>query len=328
MTRCPPTPVRAGVVGVGSIGQHHARNYANLSGAELVGVVDTDVDRAAGVAEEYGTTACSLDELFASVDAVSVAVPTTHHHQVASTAIDRGVHVLVEKPLASSREECLDLIARARANGVTLQVGHVERFNPAVEALGDIVADLDLIAVEAHRLGPPLSREMDDTAVLDLMIHDIDVVLSLVDEPVVSVDARGVLDNQHVTATLSFENGVIATLTASRVTQQKVRQLSVTAADCRVNTDYTDQSVMIHRQSVPEYVENWDSISYRSQSVIELPTIETGEPLERELVSFLDSVRSGDPPVVTGEDGYRAFELAMEIDRIARGDEQLQSQVP
>ncbi|MFW5964940.1 MAG: Gfo/Idh/MocA family oxidoreductase, partial [Natronomonas sp.] len=194
--------------------------------------------------------------------------------------------------------------------GVTLQVGHVERFNPAVQAVSEFADELDIVALEAQRLGPPVDRAGDDGAVMDLMIHDIDIALSLLGESVVDVRTTGTADGEHVTSMLTFEGGSVATLTASRITQKKVRTLALTAEDCRVDVDYTSQDVTITRQTTPEYIEANGGLRFRSETVVERPTVKNGEPLKAELASFVDCVRTGTPPEVTGEDGLRALEVA------------------
>jgi predicted dehydrogenase len=312
----------AGVVGVGSMGRHHARVYDQLPGVRLAGVADADEESARDLAAEYRTTAMDTGALLDAVDAVSVAVPTEYHYSICRESIDRGVPTLVEKPFVEHLDQGRDLVARAERRGVPLQVGHIERFNPAVETLAEVVDDLDVVALAADRLGPPVDREITDDAVLDLMIHDIDVLLSVVDAPVESVSAAGAPDDPYVTATFTFENGVVATLTASRVTQQKVRELSISARDCRVVVDYLDQSVELHRDSMPEYVETGEGVRYRHSSVIERPTVDSGEPLYNELESFLQAIRTDSEPQVTGEDGLRAIELARAVVEAADRDEQ------
>jgi predicted dehydrogenase len=312
-----PEPVRVGVVGVGSMGANHARVYRELPEADLRGVADADADRATEVADQYGTRAVPRAELLGEVDAVSIAVPTRYHYDLTREAIDREVGVLVEKPFVEDPHEGRRLVARAAAAGVPLQVGHIERFNPAVEVLGEVVSGRDLIAVEARRLGPPVGRNVGDGVVLDLMIHDLDVLLSLVDSEVCHVDAAGTRDNQYVAANVCFVDGTVGTLTASRLTQEKVRKLSVTTEDSQVNLDYIDQSVHIHRNSAPAYVESDESVRYRNESVVERPMVESGEPLRRELAAFVECVRTGERPAVTGEDGLAVLELAREIDGLA-----------
>jgi predicted dehydrogenase len=305
---------KAGVVGVGSMGQHHARVYDELPAVELAGVADADEDRAAVTATKYGTEAMDQTALLDRCDAVSVAVPTRYHYAVAAEAIDRGVNVLVEKPFVSDLSRGRELVEMAREQGVALQVGHVERFNPAVQALADIVPDLDVIAVDVQRLGPPVDRDTNDGVVLDLMIHDIDVVLSTIGSQVTSVSAMSARDRDHVTAQLGLSDGVVVDLTASRVTQEKVRRLAITAGECRVNVDYEAQSVQIHRHSVPEYYESGGDLRYRHESIIERPTIENGEPLRAELEAFVDAATTGSRPPVTGEDALAALDVARRID--------------
>lgn len=317
--------VAAGVVGVGEMGRHHARVYAELTGVDLVGVTDADGERAAETAARYDTQATDRASLFEAADAVSVAVPTEYHHEVASAALDAGVSVLVEKPFVRDPHEGWDLVDRAREAGLTLTVGHVERYNPAVAALADLAPNLDPIGVGARRLGPSLDgdREVRDAVGLDLMIHDIDVVRSVVDlaggdpDDARVIHARGAEGGSYAAALLDVD-GVVATFTASRCTQRKVRDLQITARDCWVSLDYTDRSLRIHRQSFPEYVAADGDLQYRHESVTERPTVENGEPLARELKTFVAAVRGEETPPVTGVDGIRAVELAREVDRVAR----------
>jgi predicted dehydrogenase len=318
-------PVETGVIGVGSMGRHHARVYRELPETSLVGVADADPDAAAEAADTYETAAMGIEELLDSVDAVSVAVPTPYHYETARSAIDRGVNVLIEKPFVESLDAGRELIDRARERGVALQVGHIERFNPATRALTEIVPDLDVIAVDAKRLGPPLDRELETSAVLDLMIHDIDVLLALLGGETTVEEAAGAANDQYVTATAEFDD-VICTLTASRVTQRKVRELSITAEECQVHVDYISRSVQIHRHSIPEYIEKNGDVRYRHENIVEHPTVDNGEPLKKELASFVQSAVDGTDPVVTGEDGLRALELAREIEAAATQSERVTPQ--
>ena len=299
------------------MGRHHARVYAESPNAELVGVSDVDEENAAAVATEYGTRAMSTGALLDAVDAVSVAVPSRYHRPIASEALDAGVHALVEKPLATTTADAAALVDAANAAGVILQVGHIERFNPAVRTVSEFVDDLDLIAVDARRLGPPVEdgRDVGDGVVLDLMIHDLDVLLSLVGSPVADVTAAGSPDDQYVAATLGFENDVVGSLTASRVTQRKVRELTLTARECIVTVDYIDRSVTIHRRTRPEFLVNDGDLRYRSEQVVERPTVDNGEPLKKELDAFLDAVQNGTEPVVSGQDGVNALSLAHRVKR-------------
>jgi predicted dehydrogenase len=308
----------AGVIGVGSMGHHHARVYGELSGVDLAGVTDVDEETAETVASEFGTTAMERGELLDAVDIVSVAVPTPYHYETVLACIEQDVDVLVEKPFVDDMERGHTLATRAREAGVTLQVGHIERFNPATRVLADIVPDLDVVAIDIDRLGPPVDREGNDSVVMDLMIHDIDILLSLVDADIESLSANA-HDERHANAQFAFDDGSIASLTASRLTQQKVRQLSVTAQSCRVNVDFISQTVEIHRHSVPEYVESDGNVRYRHESVVERPIVENGEPLKGELEAFVTAVRDGSEPIVTAEDALHVLEIVQEIETVAFG---------
>ncbi len=309
------TPLRVAAIGVGHLGRHHARILSSLPGASLVGVVDVKRDRAAEIAESFQTTAFTdYRDLFGRVDAVSIAVPTQAHLEIAAPFLDRGVPVLVEKPLARSVEEADQLIALAAARGTVLAVGHTERFNPAVAAASPHLRDPRF--VEVHRLGTFPERSLDIDVVFDLMIHDLDIVLSLVDGPVASVEAVGVpvltgrVDIAN--ARLRFENGCIANITASRISRDRVRKIRFFQRDAYVSIDYAAQEVEMYRLVRGEAAR---------------PGIEGGkidvpreEPLVRELSDFLDAVRTGRAPLVTGQDGRRALELAQRItDRMAAG---------
>jgi predicted dehydrogenase len=327
MSESDQPPLRVGVIGVGSMGQNHVRVYRELPETKLVGLYDADHERSEDVADAFGTDAFELDELLDAVDAVSIAVPTPYHYETARECIDAGVDVLVEKPFVEDLENGRRLIEFADQRDVILQVGHIERFNPAVMTLMDLIDDLDIIALDAQRLGPPLERDIEDTAVMDLMIHDLDILLSILDEEVEQVYAAGTRQSNYATATIQTSSGRIGELTASRVTQQKVRQLAVTATEARVNVDFGSQSVEIHRHSLPEYVEVDGGVRNRYESVVERTMVPNGEPLRHELESFFSAVRSGTEPEVTGEDGLSFIQVAQAIER-ATGEPARLPEVP
>ncbi|WP_049899983.1 Gfo/Idh/MocA family protein [Halococcus agarilyticus] len=322
-------PLRVGVIGVGSMGQNHARVYSELPTVELVGIADADADRACDVAARHDTRAMDRCDLVGAVDAISIAVPTAHHYEVARECITAGVHVLVEKPFVAEPAEGHELVSLADEHDVTIQVGHIERFNPAIRALSDILDGREIIAVDARRLGSPREREIKDGAVMDLMIHDIDVTLSLVDDDLDLVNAVGTQGGRYVDAQLRFDDGIVASLTASRVTQRKVRELTITTRDSWIVVDYIDRSIEIHRQSAERYEPSDDArhTKFHSQvwrrgiesneGIIEQPMVGGGEPLKKELAAFVDCVETGDEPVVTAADGLRALEVARTIDRLA-----------
>ncbi len=309
--------ISVGVIGVGSMGAHHARAYTELPQTTLVGIADQDTDAANSVATEYGTQVLAQSALLDRVDAVSIAVPTAAHAEVARSAIDVGVDILIEKPFVRDPAVGRDLIERATENDVLIQVGHVERFNPAIQTLSDVLADRDVIAVDARRLGPPVDRSIDRSVAYDLMIHDVDILLALLEGAPQSISAVGCHDNRHVTSTLQFDQEIVGTVTASRLTQQKVRECWITASDCLVVVDYIEQTVQIHRHSVPEYVDTDDGVRYRHESITERPTVESGEPLKNELEAFAEAVRERSEPPVSGIDGLRAVEVVRRIDSLA-----------
>ncbi|HET7324686.1 MAG TPA: Gfo/Idh/MocA family oxidoreductase [Halococcus sp.] len=310
---------RVGVIGVGSMGQNHARVYSELPNVELVGVFDVDAERANDIAVRYDTQAMGKSALIEAADAVSIAVPTAHHADIARACIEAGVNALIEKPFVADPADGRKLCDLAAEHGVTIQVGHVERFNPAVRAVTEILDGKEVLAVDAQRLGPPRERHIEDNAVMDLMIHDIDVLLSLIGEDVSTINAVGAEENRYIDAQLRFTNGIVASLTASRITQKKIRVLSITARECWITVDYIDRSVEIHRHSLPEYVEGNSGMHYRHEGVVERPMVDSGEPLKEELASFVECVKTGSEPLVSAEDGLRALRVARKIDRLAAG---------
>jgi len=299
--------LRVGVIGVGHLGKHHARIYGQLAAAQndlkLSAVVDVLADRAAEVAAPYGAEVLTdFRGLIGNVDAVSLAVPTTDHARIGIELLENGIDVLVEKPIASSIEESRKLIDAASGNGRVLQVGHVERFNPVVRAATEVATQPQFF--EIHRLAVFTPRSLDIDVVLDLMIHDLDVVLSLVRSPVTEVRAVGipVLSRKAdiANARLEFENGCVANLTASRVSFEKVRKLRFFQPSDYISVDYASQRGTM--------------VSLRMGRVLERklePAVT--EPLMLELESFVDCVRKREIPRVGGADGLRALELAMKI---------------
>lgn len=307
-----------GVIGVGSMGRNHVRVYDSLSSADLVGVADADEARATEVGVQYGIESPSIEDLLTRVEAVSVAVPTEYHAGLVEQCIEADVDVLVEKPFVATPDEGRRLSRKAAAAGVTIQVGHIERFNPAVQALQTFIDDLDVVAIEAHRLGPPVNRQTTDSVIMDLMIHDIDVVLSLLDDQIESVDVMSTAAEQYASAQLRFANDVNVSLTASRVTQRKIRQLRVTATDCLVELDYINQSIDIFRHSNPEFSDDRDGdLTFRHENVIERPRIRSAEPLKEELASFVESVVEGREPLVTAGAATDVLELTQLIEELA-----------
>lgn len=307
-------PIRAGVVGVGHLGYHHARNYAALEGITLVGVVDTDEAKARKAAADFSVpwyrTVAEL--VAAGVDAVSVVVPTTWHRDVAMELIEAGVDILVEKPIAADSAEAREMVDTAKVKGRILQVGHIERFNGAVMALAGVVREPKFI--ECHRLSPYPNRGHDVSVVLDLMIHDLDIVLALVGGRVVAVDAVGVPAfsprEDIANARLRFDSGCVANLTCSRISVEKMRKIRIFERDAYLSTDYSEQAVLVYRKKpgpMPEGVSPMQWIT-----IDPLPVVRD-EPLKLELASFAQSVCERRRPVVSGEDGLAALELAERV---------------
>jgi predicted dehydrogenase len=307
--------LRIAVIGVGHLGKHHARILASLPGVELVAVVDTNRARAEEIAASHGTQALfDARDLDGRVDAVTVAVPTAIHRDIALPFLDAGIAALVEKPLARSLAEADELIAAAGRSNAILAVGHTERFNPAVAAARRLLTDPRFI--EVHRLGTFPERSLDIDVVFDLMIHDLDVVLSLVASEVAAVDAVGVpvLTSRVdiANARLRFVNGCIVNLTASRISRDRVRKIRFFQPAAYVSIDYAAQKLEIYRLETG----SGPAPAIRGGDV----AVENDEPLRLELADFADAVVSRRPPRVTGEQGRRALELAQQItDRIDDG---------
>jgi predicted dehydrogenase len=315
-------PIRTGVVGVGNMGQHHARIWAVMPGSQLVGVADPDVERAHSVAARHGVPVyADYRDLLGRVDAVSLAAPTTLHYEIGLACIERGVHVLVEKPLAARLSEARRLVEAGRETGTVLQVGHVERFNPTFVELTHVLSDRQILAMDARRLSPFANRAADVSVICDLMVHDLDLILNLVEAPVTDLKAVGVktLSPQldHAIALVTFGNGCMASLSASKVTQHKVRQLAVTCADSFIVADLLARTVMVYRQSAADYFAQQGNVLYRQEGVIEHVYVPPVEPLFAELQHFLSCVQNGSEPSVSGAGVLRVMELASEIEALA-----------
>jgi predicted dehydrogenase len=304
-------PIRVAVVGAGEFGRNHARVWRELEGVELAGIVDTNAERAAQVAAEFGTQVLrGLDVLTSEgVNAVSVAVPTKEHASVGCRLLEAGFDVLVEKPMAASLAEADDLIAAAKRNGRILQVGHVERFNPAVTAVQKIVSRP--MFFEIHRLGVFTPRSLDVDVVYDVMIHDLDILLALVNAPVAELRAVGIpvmTDKVDIAqARIEFETGTVANITASRVSTERVRKMRFFQEHEYVSLDFTRRDALRIRvrPGTPQPEINFENLPVVSE-----------EPLHAELRAFLDSVRTRSQAAVDGAAGRRALELA---DRVMAG---------
>ena len=312
------SPIRVAVVGVGSFGRNHARVYHDLqkqgAGVELAAVVDSDPAQAQAVASQFGCSAlATVEDLFGRVEAASVAVPTMHHRGVAAALMAAGIDVLIEKPLASTLAEADELLSLANANQRIVQVGHLERFNPAVQATLPILTSP--MFFEVHRLSVFTPRSLDVDVVLDLMIHDLDIVLAFAKSPVREVRAVGlpVLSGKVDIANvrLEFESGCIANFTASRVSTERVRKLRFFQPRQYVSLDYGRQEVLVFSVGSDGPAAGMPSVN--PQIGVNKLAVAAEEPLHAELKSFLNAVRERSTPVVSLEDGRRALGAALEI---------------
>ena len=303
-------PLKVGVIGVGSLGEHHAEIYSQLDSAELVGIYDADRNRATAIAGKYGGAVFdSVEALADSVEAASVVVPTDRHREIAMPLLERGIHLLVEKPIAATIADAEAMVQLAQNRGVILQVGHVERFNPVMKSLEKILDRPRFI--EAIRLAPyPMPRKdlpprgTEVSVVLDLMIHDLEIILHLVKSDIREIHAVGVPvlspTEDIVNVRLCFANGCVANLSASRISREKTRKIRVFQKDAYVSLDYQNQSGSLCRKT-PEGI------------VAEEVPVEKEQPLRSELATFVKCVINRDEPVVTGKNAFEALKLAVAI---------------
>ena len=332
-----PRTIKVAVLGTGSLGKEHVRIYAELAragGVELTGVYDVSADTAHRIAAKHGAqTFASVAEAAAASDALSVVTPTTTHFELARTLLAQGKHVLVEKPMTDNAAQATELVQLARQHNCVLQVGHVERFNPVFTYLQTVATEPRFI--ETHRLSPYPARSTDIGVVLDLMIHDLDVVLAFVKSPVVSVDAVGIpvlsKSEDIANARLRFANGCVANLTASRISPERMRKIRVFSAGpmtsyvsldyraqegyiCRIARDGEEESSLLKK-----LLSARDSTivsQFAGKRIVREPVpIEKGEPLKLELQSFVDCIRARQTPLVSGESAKQALDLAFEITR-------------
>jgi predicted dehydrogenase len=324
--------IRAGVVGVGHMGAHHARTYASLEGCQLTAIYDLNAELCAAVARRHGTTAAaSLEEFASLVDAATVCTPTITHHEIGLFLLDRGKHLLIEKPIADTPDRARDLAAAAAEKHCILQVGHVERFNPVLNALESRLRNPRFL--EVTRLSPYPARSTDIGVVLDLMIHDIEIILHLVRSPLASLDAVGIAvlsrGEDIANVRFRFENGCVANVTASRISQDRVRKIRVFQENAYLSLDYQNQSGYLLRlaedsESSSSTLQKLVGLASDSKIVTEVHgrrivrepvQVEKGDPLTNELSAFLECARSGALPKVSGQQATAALDIALEITR-------------
>ena len=297
------------MIGVGYLGRFHALIYSRMPEVALVGVFDRDAERAALVAAEAGCAAVtSLDALLDRIDAVSVVVPTSAHLEAAAPFLERGIHVLLEKPIAASLADAAEIVRLAAVHGATLQIGHVERFNAGVMALAQRIQSP--LYIEAQRMGSFVERATDVDVVSDLMIHDIDIILSLVDAEIQSISAIGAsILTEHVdiaNARLELANGTVANVVASRVSDKPTRRIRVFQPQAYLSLDFIAQSIDI---AVPHEIEGAARPEIRRERI----QVEPVKPLDQEIAAFVRGIRDGRPPLVDGRAGLKALEVALEV---------------
>ena len=307
--------LRVGVIGVGVMGERHCRVYSTLRGANLIGLADCNQERGQAMATLYDTHYFEdYRQLLAEVDAVSIATTTPSHFELAMQALEMGVHVLVEKPITETVEQGKQLVATADETNKILQVGHIERFNPAYMELKNVLEGMNVVAIDVRRLSPFDTSNIDVDVIRDLMIHDLDLVVGLVNNGLQGLTAWGrsittqAID--HAVANLSFRQGPIATLFASRITEQKVRLIEVIAEGAYIEANLLSKSLLIHRRTLPQF---FDADKYRQESIIERIHVPMAEPLMLELSHFIECVREGKPSIVPGKAGLQALQLAQAV---------------
>lgn len=305
--------LRCAVIGVGYLGKFHAQKYAALDGAQLVAVADASEENAKAIAAEHGAEyTTDYRELLGKVDAVSIVVPTQLHHEVAKAFLEKGCHVLVEKPITVTVEQAEELIQIAKKNNAVLQVGHLERFNSAMLALDNVLKVPKFI--ESHRLASFNPRGADVSVILDLMIHDIDLILNIVKSPVKSIQTNGLpvlsSDIDIANARIQFENGCVANVTASRASNKAERKMRIFQEEVYISVDFQDKKLAIHRKGDKEMFPGIPEI------ISEESVYEQSDALLAEITAFIDSIVNGTPPAVSGEDGKQALETAIQISEI------------
>jgi predicted dehydrogenase len=310
-----PVPIRTAVIGVGYLGKYHAEKYARLDDSQLVAVVDTDAKTAAEVGARHNTRSLTdYHQLLGQVDAVSIVVPTSLHYAVARDFLTHGAHVLLEKPITETIEQADELIELARKHERILQIGHLERFNAAILALDDIIDEPRFI--ESHRLSPFKTRATDVNVILDLMIHDIDIILNLVGSELRDIDASGakVLSNtiDIANARLGFANGCIANVTASRISLKAERKMRIFQSDCYISVDFQNRILSRHARGTGESAPGIPNIESRET------IYENDDALKSEITAFLAAIKNNTPPLVSGEDGRRALQTATQITQLLK----------
>ena len=307
--------LKTAVIGVGYLGKFHADKYAALDNCELVAVVDVDAEVAREIADKHDVKALTdYKSLLGKVDAVSIAAPTTFHHSIARDFLEHGAHVLIEKPITTTVDEANDLIELARSNGLLIQVGHLERFNAAILDIGDTLETPTFI--ESHRLSPFNPRATDVNVVLDLMIHDIDIILDIVDSNIKEMHVSGTpvltASTDIANARLEFDNGCVANVTASRVSAKTERKMRIFQHNAYISIDFHNRVMNVYKKGKKEMHPGIPEIISKESSY------KNNDALNLEIIAFLDSIQNGTPIIVSGEDGRRALDAAIRISSLLK----------
>ena len=328
----PSVPIKVAVIGAGRLGARHAEKYAALEGAQLVAVCDVELDRAAAVAGRTGALPLADYTSLSGIDAVSIVVPTLRHHEIAAHFLDRGVHALVEKPLAGTLEQARDLVRLAESKGLKLQVGHIERFNPAFVGAQPFIGNP--LFIEVHRIAPFSFRSLDIGVIMDLMIHDLDILLHIADSPLAAIHAHGacvITENEDIAnARLEFESGCVANLTASRLGLKHERKFRIFQHQCYISLDFLAREGSVVSKGPGferldlEHIDREildDPLEFLTRNLIRMHPIQAPEGADSlldELAAFIAGVRGEAPILVPGAHGLRAIEVAERIRKAAK----------
>ena len=309
-------PINIAVIGVGHLGKFHAQKYAASEDCNLVAVVDADLETARHIAREHGAEALTdYQDILDRVDAVSLVVPTSLHYAIARDCLNAGIHCLIEKPITETIEEAQTLIDIAREKKRVLQVGHIERFNAVMMDIDGLLDEPRFI--ESSRLAPFTPRATDVSVILDLMIHDIDIILDLIDSPIRHISASGisVLSDEIdiANARIEFETGCVANVTASRISRKRERKLRIFQKDAYISADFQDKILAVNRKGDEKTENGFHDITHSEK------TYQDTDALKLEVLDFIQAIKTGHAPKVTGEDGKRALQTAIEITQLIKG---------
>ncbi|MCB4203726.1 Gfo/Idh/MocA family oxidoreductase [Deferribacterales bacterium Es71-Z0220] len=316
--------LRMGLIGIGRMGTYHLNLYDEIPSVKLTALSDVDAENLREKAEKFNVySSVNYEDILDKVDIVTVAAPTKFHFEIVKKCLLKGKHVLVEKPITTNFEEAVELFEIAEKNNLVLHIGHVERFNGAVQELKKIVDNPYLI--ESRRVGPYVERMKDDSIVLDLMIHDIDIILNIMNKEVIDVEAKGskVYSNlpDFASVSLVFENNAIANILVSRITQKKDRTMSISQEDAFIHLDYTSQDINIYRKGLSQHIFGNKELTYKNEYILERLFVYKDNPLKLEIKHFIDCIEGKKPRIVSVKHELRSLKVALEVDKILKKKE-------